>query len=132
MVRGQARANADGKESAPRASALIPVQVAALLIPALIVLAGLLVTLPRWSRALDVGAEQPAPVNGEGPGYFNYFGFHEPELARQVAQRHFRWTSDDRATVTFPYVQRRGPLALELAGRRLDRILAGKVRGRRH
>jgi hypothetical protein len=82
---------------------------------ALIVLAGLMLSLPRWGRGVDVGAELPAPFNGEGPGYFNYFGFHEAELARQASQRAFRWTSDERATITFPYVLRQGPLTLELA-----------------
>lgn len=81
---------------------------------ALILLAGAFLALPRWQQTLDVGAEQPAPVNGEGPHYYNYFGFHEPERAQQAAQRSFRWTSDGSATISFPYVLRQGPLTLEL------------------
>ncbi|MBC8076503.1 MAG: hypothetical protein H7Y32_10550 [Chloroflexales bacterium] len=81
----------------------------------LVLLAGTLISLPRWQHTINVGAEQPVPVNGEGPGYYNYFGFHDAEQAQQTQQRHFRWTSAESATITFPYVLRQGPLTLELA-----------------
>lgn len=83
-----------------------------LALAALVLLAGAALSLPRWQHAIDVGAEQPVPVNGEGPGYYNYFGFHDVE---QAQQRHFRWTSAESATITFPYALRQGPLTLELA-----------------
>lgn len=79
-----------------------------------VIAAGLVLRLPRWSTEVDVGAEGPLLLIGETEIVQNFFGYHEPEMTRDGTQRTFRWTSSELAALTIPYALRMQPVQLEV------------------
>jgi hypothetical protein len=79
-----------------------------------LLLAALLVPLPRWQSTVNIGAEQGWLAPGQGRAFHNLFGFHEAERAQDGSGRAFRWTSAEQATLTLPFAQQAAPLRLDL------------------
>ncbi len=87
---------------------------AALLLCLITIAAGLLISLPRWSLTVDIGAAGPFILAGETAQVQNFFGYHEPEAAHDGSGRTFRWSSSHLAALTVPYALRKEPLQLDV------------------
>lgn len=90
-----------------------PATIGSLLLSALLVFTGLLLTRSPWSFTLNIGAEGPLVDGGHAATFFNLYQYHGVEQWDGDPPRTFRWT-DRRAALTVPHVQRAGPLILDL------------------